>query len=54
MAEKSTPDTALTGGMTPPGLWRIRVIVAALVIVAVTVVGITNRWLTDRFTETLI
>ncbi len=32
--------------------WRVRLVVAALIILAVAVVGVTNRWLTDRFTET--
>jgi two-component system, NtrC family, C4-dicarboxylate transport sensor histidine kinase DctB len=32
--------------------WRVRVVVAVLIILAVAVVGVTNRWLTDRFTET--
>jgi two-component system, NtrC family, C4-dicarboxylate transport sensor histidine kinase DctB len=32
--------------------WRVRLIVAVLVLLAVAVVGVTNRWLTDSFTET--
>ncbi len=31
--------------------WRVRLVVAILILLAVTVVGITNRWLTERFTE---
>jgi two-component system, NtrC family, C4-dicarboxylate transport sensor histidine kinase DctB len=52
MADTTGPvDTAPPQGPAP-GFWRVRVIVALLVILAVGVVGITNRWLTDRFTET--
>jgi two-component system, NtrC family, C4-dicarboxylate transport sensor histidine kinase DctB len=36
----------------PASHWWVRVVVAVLIILAVAVVGITNRWLTDRFTET--
>ncbi len=32
--------------------WRVRLIVALLVLLAISVVGVTNRWLTDSFTET--
>jgi two-component system, NtrC family, C4-dicarboxylate transport sensor histidine kinase DctB len=32
--------------------WRVRILVAILILLAVSVVGVTNRWLTDRFTET--
>ena len=37
---------------TAPGSWRLRLIVALLVLVAVAVVLVTNRWLSERFTET--
>lgn len=37
---------------TAPGIsWRVRLIVAALILVAIGVVLVTNRWLSDRFTE---
>lgn len=36
----------------PRGALWIKVVVALLIVVAVTVVVITNRWLTERFTET--
>jgi two-component system C4-dicarboxylate transport sensor histidine kinase DctB len=32
--------------------WRLKLVIAALVIVAIGVVLVTNRWLTERFTET--
>ena len=32
--------------------WRVRIVVAILILLAVSVVGVTNRWLTERFTET--
>ncbi|MEF3046201.1 sensor histidine kinase [Pseudotabrizicola sp. L79] len=32
--------------------WRIKVIITSLVVVAIAVVLVTNRWLTERFTET--
>jgi two-component system, NtrC family, C4-dicarboxylate transport sensor histidine kinase DctB len=32
--------------------WRVRIVVAFLILLAVSVVGVTNRWLTERFTET--
>ena len=36
-----------------PGLsWRLRLVVVLLVVVAVSVVLVTNRWLSERFTET--
>ncbi len=38
---------------TPTGTsWRVRLIVAMLVLLAISVVGVTNRWLTESFTET--
>ena len=37
----------------PPGLtWRVRLIVAALIVLAIGVVLVSNKWLTDRFVET--
>ena len=32
--------------------WRVRLIVALLVLLAISVVGVTNRWLTQSFTDT--
>jgi two-component system, NtrC family, C4-dicarboxylate transport sensor histidine kinase DctB len=32
--------------------WRVRIVVVLLILLAVSVVGVTNRWLTERFTET--
>jgi two-component system C4-dicarboxylate transport sensor histidine kinase DctB len=32
--------------------WRLKLVIAALVVVAIGVVLVTNRWLTERFTET--
>ncbi len=41
---------------TPPesagSSWRVRIVVIILIMLAVSVVGVTNRWLTERFTET--
>jgi two-component system C4-dicarboxylate transport sensor histidine kinase DctB len=50
MSDTGNPDFAPQQGPAP-GIWRIRVVVALLVILAVAVVGITNRWMTDRFTD---
>lgn len=37
----------------PPGIsWRVKIAIGLLVILAVVVVAVTNRWLSDRFTET--
>jgi two-component system, NtrC family, C4-dicarboxylate transport sensor histidine kinase DctB len=47
MQQELIPDTPETASH-----WRVRVVVAMLIILAVAVVGVTNRWLTDRFTET--
>lgn len=32
--------------------WRLKLVISALIVVAIGVVLVTNRWLTDRFTET--
>lgn len=32
--------------------WRLKLVIAALVVVAIAVVLVTNRWLTERFSET--
>ncbi|WGV16444.1 sensor histidine kinase [Fuscovulum ytuae] len=38
---------------TPPGIsWRAKLVIALLVLVAIGVVLVTNRWLSERFTET--
>ncbi len=45
------PDTApLTD--PPSGSWRVRLAVAVLILLAIGVVLVTNRWLSERFTET--
>ena len=50
MQESIDPDS-LTD--TPfGGSWRVRLVVAMLILVAIGVVLITNRWLSERFTET--
>ncbi len=37
----------------PPGLtWRVRLVVALLIVLAIGVVLVSNKWLTDRFVET--
>jgi two-component system, NtrC family, C4-dicarboxylate transport sensor histidine kinase DctB len=46
MQQEMIPDTTETASH-----WRVRLVVAALIIIAVAVVGVTNRWLTERFTE---
>jgi two-component system, NtrC family, C4-dicarboxylate transport sensor histidine kinase DctB len=47
-------DTNISDPRSPPATsgWRLRLVVLALILLAIAVVGITNRWLTDRFTET--
>ena len=36
----------------PPGHgWRVRLIVSLLVLVAIATVLVTNRWMSERFTE---
>ena len=38
---------------TPPGIsWRVKLAIALMVVLAVGVVLVTNRWLSERFTET--
>lgn len=38
---------------TPPGIsWRAKLVIALLVLLAIGVVLVTNRWLSERFTET--
>ncbi len=46
-ADAQDDDTA----MKPGASWRLKLVVALLVIVAVVVVFVTNRWLSERFTE---
>lgn len=48
----SDPMTETAGPAGGPP-WRARLIVAALVLLAVGVVLVTNRWLSERFTETV-
>lgn len=49
MSFSTEPDT-----QTDPasGSWRVRLVVALLVLFAIGVVLVTNRWLSERFTET--
>ena len=36
-----------------PGLsWRVKLAIGLLVVLAVVVIAVTNRWLSERFTET--
>lgn len=38
---------------SPPGIsWRVKLVIGLLVLVAIGVVLVTNRWLSERFTET--
>ena len=47
-AKSTTAETE-----SPPGIsWRVKLVVAVLILVAIAVVLVTNRWLTERFTET--
>ncbi len=46
MSEARTPSTGLTIS------WRVRAVIASLLVVAVGVISVTNWLLTDRFTET--
>ncbi|MCU0800778.1 MAG: ATP-binding protein [Rhodobacteraceae bacterium] len=47
-----TGDPSLLPSSTGGASWRVRLVVAILVLLAVAVVGVTNRWLTESFTET--
>ena len=50
MSDQPDPDS-LTD--TPEGgSWRLRLAVAVLILMAIGVVLVTNRWLSERFTET--
>ncbi|NUB43752.1 sensor histidine kinase [Fertoebacter nigrum] len=44
----SPDDTSAAPGIT----WRLKLVVVALVLLAVVVVLVTNRWMSERFTET--
>ncbi|MGL5008980.1 MAG: sensor histidine kinase [Paracoccaceae bacterium] len=47
-ASDPTPLPNTTGRTS----WRVRLVVVALILLAISVVGVTNRWLTESFTET--
>lgn len=47
----STSSEPLQSDESPGLSWRLRLVVVLLVVVAVSVVLVTNRWLSDRFTE---
>ncbi|NBE06101.1 sensor histidine kinase [Paragemmobacter ruber] len=50
MSDAATP---LNDAETAPGIsWRVKLAIALMVILAIGVVLVTNRWLSDRFTET--
>ena len=47
-------DTTTSSGPEPrePGIsWRVKLVVALLILLATGVVLVTNRWLSERFTE---
>ncbi|PLL11468.1 two-component system sensor histidine kinase [Tabrizicola sp. TH137] len=47
-ADLQTPETD-----SPPGIsWRVKLVIGLLVLLAIGVVLVTNRWLSERFTET--
>ena len=50
MSDAATP---LNDAETAPGIsWRVKLAIGLMVILAIGVVLVTNRWLSDRFTET--
>jgi two-component system C4-dicarboxylate transport sensor histidine kinase DctB len=49
----SDSKTSTAETESPPGVsWRVKVVITLLILLAIAVVLVTNRWLTERFTET--
>ncbi|MDZ7909576.1 MAG: ATP-binding protein [Gemmobacter sp.] len=51
MTDSSASSSHSTDSREPGISWRVKLIVGILVLVAIGVVTVTNRWLTERFTE---
>lgn len=52
--DQMTSDPSLSSSLSDPDpgvSWRVRVVIAVLVVLAIAVVLVTNRWLSERFTE---
>jgi two-component system C4-dicarboxylate transport sensor histidine kinase DctB len=52
MSDRPDPAEAVLPPVEPAPVWRVRVLLALLIAAAVVTVTVTNRWLTDRFSET--
>lgn len=50
--QQEMPDPVSSGESPAPSSWRVRLVVVLLILLAAATVLVTNRWLSERFTET--